>query len=26
MAYQKALCEVVKRGMDPEEAVIKYKL
>jgi DhnA family fructose-bisphosphate aldolase class Ia len=26
IAYRKALCEVVKRGMEPAEAVRKYKL
>lgn len=26
IAYQRALCEVVKRGMDPQEAVIKFGL
>lgn len=26
IAYQDALCEVVKHGMDPKEAVIKYSL
>jgi len=25
-AFQQALCDVVKRGMKPEEAVVKYKL
>ncbi|HHV58818.1 MAG TPA: fructose-bisphosphate aldolase, partial [Clostridiaceae bacterium] len=26
IAYQKALCEVVKHGMDPEAAVSKFGL